>query len=156
MSFGEEALQHMQEHGVDAVFCMTGSSDRDGTGAMELFACHTKFAKADVDEVVADGLKSGGRCGGTCSKDCLKESALWLLDSVDESVKSTLRMSQSHKLTGPQLWMLVAAEAQSKSGQEMPKVGEELPEADCSSVQGREHQGACWHSVCDLGAAGER
>jgi hypothetical protein len=47
MAFADDALAHMQKHGMDTVFCMTG-----GPNAVELLSYHTRYTKKQVEDLV--------------------------------------------------------------------------------------------------------
>jgi len=110
MSFAEDAFHHMQEHGMDTFFYMKGAKS-DGTGAEELFTYHTKYTKAQVDQHI-EKLKPTLDHHGL---SCLADSYKWLLASLDETLKSTIRIDAIGKATGPQLWMLIVTEIQTES-----------------------------------------
>ncbi len=117
MAFADAALSHMQEHGMDTVFYMKGAKDASGEGAEELFTYHSKYTKSQVDKIIADGL-SGTGTGPKYDKyavTALKDSAQWLSNSLDESLKSSLRALLAERPSGPQLWMLIVTEVQSDS-----------------------------------------
>ena len=82
-AFAHVALSHMETHGLDTVFYMTG-----GEKGEELFTYHTKHTKAKVDELIKDRMK-------TCDHHALtalKDSAVCLVNSLDEFMKSALRL----------------------------------------------------------------
>ncbi len=115
MAFADAALNHMQQHGMDTVFYMKGADDASGKGAEEVFTYHTKYTKAHVDKFIADGLSSSSARYDKYAVTALKDSAQWLANSLDESLKSSLRALLVERPTGPQLWMLIVAEVQSDS-----------------------------------------
>ena len=60
MAFADEALYHMQTHGMDTVFYMKGAQDGDEAVGEKLFTYHTKYTKGHVDKFVRDALRSSG------------------------------------------------------------------------------------------------
>ena len=117
MAFAAECLNHMESHGLDTVFYLKGVQ-ADGTGGEELFTYHSKYTKSQVDEFIwkAQVADSNGvtKFDSFCVS-ALQESQQWLLNSLDESLKSALRPSLAKRPTGPQLWMMIVAEVQSDS-----------------------------------------
>ena len=112
VAFADEALKHMQLTGMDTVFCVTGA-DANGEGAEELFTYHTRCTKAAVDQFIKNQLDTG--VFDECQRAALQESALWLSNSLDESLKPSLRTQLASRPTGPQLWMSIVSEVQSDS-----------------------------------------
>ena len=112
LAFADEALTHMQSTGMDTVFYMTGV-DSNGEGGEELFTYHSKFTKAEVTAFVKDKVDKG--VFDSWAQEALKESAQWLLNSLDESLKSSIRPSIASKPTGPEVWMLIVSEVQADS-----------------------------------------
>ena len=117
LSFADECLRHMEKHGMDTVFCMT-CADSIGKGAMELFTHHSRFTKSSVDEFIKtakDPFSAGGKNFDSHCQRALQESADWLIASLDESLKSSIRPQLHNRPTGPQVWMMIVAEVQSNS-----------------------------------------
>ena len=112
LAFADDALQHMEQHGMDTVFYVKGAND-DGTGGEELFTYHARYTQSQVDEFVTNGLTNN--VFDSFSQNSLNESAQWLLNSMDESLKSSLRSQLLTRPKGPQLWMMIVAEVQSES-----------------------------------------
>jgi hypothetical protein len=112
LSFADVALKHMVKTGMDTIFFMTGAG-ADGTGAMELFTYHTRYTKAAVDSFIQARLADGSYCG--LQATALTESGEWLFDSLDESLKNTLRNKFKVGIPGPVAWMLIVSEVQSAS-----------------------------------------
>jgi hypothetical protein len=110
VAFADDCLRHMQQHGLDTVFYMEGVAD-DGTGGKELFTYHSRYSKDSVDTHTTDS----SRFNDHHAKIALKESFEWLLNSLDESMKRTLRPVIARKPNGPQLWMAIAREVQANS-----------------------------------------
>ena len=110
LAFADDCLRHMQQHGLDTVFYMEGVAI-NGTGGKELFACHTRCSKEAVDAHV----KSPNHFNDDHSKIALKESAEWLLNLLDESLKTSLRSVIAKRPSGPQLWMAIVREVQANS-----------------------------------------
>jgi hypothetical protein len=112
MAFAEEALSHMQTHGMDTVFYMTGV-DSAGEGGEELFTYHSKYTKTQVTSFI-QGMIANGTYDHQ-AQVCLRESAQWLVNSLDESLKASIRPQLTSKPTGPEVWMMIVAEVQSDS-----------------------------------------
>ena len=112
MAFADEALNHMQTTGMDSVFYMKGV-DSNGAGGEELFTYHSKHTKSSVTAFIAG--KIGDGTYDSFAQTCLRESAQWLINSLDESLKSSLRPQLASKPTGPEVWMMIVAEVQSDS-----------------------------------------
>ena len=110
VAFADDCLRHMQQHGLDTVFYMEGVA-ADGTGGKELFTYHSRYSKDSVDTHTTDP----SRFNDYHSKTALKESAEWLLNSLDETMKKTLRPVIAKKPNGPQLWMAIARDVQANS-----------------------------------------
>ena len=110
VAFADDCLRHMQQHGLDTVFYMEGAAT-DGFGGKELFTYHSRYSKDAVDTHTTDPSRFDDRHARTA----LKESAEWLLNSLDESMKKALRPVIAKKPNGPQLWMAIAREVQANS-----------------------------------------
>jgi len=117
LSFANDALEHMKTHGMDTVFYMKpvadGTPDDEDTGAMELFTYHSRFTKSAVADAVAGRIDDG--TFDIYAKDALKESGRWLKESLDQSLKTTMRSSLAKAHTGPDVWMLIVSEVQSSA-----------------------------------------
>ena len=111
-AFADDALSHMQEHGLDTVFYVKGA-DSHGEGAEDLFTYHSKYTKASVNVHLEDCESKG--VFDSYAKTALTESAQWLVNSLDETLKSSLRARLAARPTGPQAWMLIAKEVQADS-----------------------------------------
>jgi hypothetical protein len=112
MSFASEALNHMETHGMDTVFYMTGV-DSNGKGGVELFTYHSRFTRTQVAQFIADKVADGTY--DYHAQTCLKESAAWLVNSLDESLKKTIRPKLASRPSGPEVWMMIVAEIMSDS-----------------------------------------
>ena len=112
LAFADEALSHMQTHGMDTVFYMKGVSAGCPEGE-ELFTYHSKYTKSYVAAFIAKKIADG--VYDSYATDCLKESALWLVNSLDESLKNSLRPQLATRPTGPEVWMMIVGEVQADS-----------------------------------------
>ena len=110
LAFADNCLRHMQQHGLDTVFHMEGVA-ADVTSGKELFACHTRCSKEAVDAHV----KNPNHFSDDHSKTAPKESTEWLLSSLDEFLKTSLRSVIAKRPSGPQLWMAIVREVQANS-----------------------------------------
>ena len=133
MAFADVALQHMQATGMDTVSHMKGV-DSDGEGGQELFTFHTRYSKAAVDKFIAEQIGNG--VFDKLQKDALTESATWLVDSLDESLKSSLRTHLAKRPNGPQLWMLIVGEVQSDSLNRCDELAERFKKLTLASFKG--------------------
>lgn len=133
MAFADVALQHMQTCGMDTVFYMQGVDD-NGEAGRELFTYHTRYTKSTVDKFIADQIAAGKF--DKLQKDALAQSATWLSNSLDESLKSSLRTQLASRPTGPQLWMLIVAEVQSDSLNRCDNMAEKFRTMTLSQFKG--------------------
>ena len=125
----------MQQHRLDTVFHMEGVA-ANGTGGRELFTHHIRCSNEAVDahiknpnwfsddhsqtircskEAVDTHVKNPNWFSNDHSKTALKESAEWLLNSLDESSKTFLRSVIAKRHSGLQLWMAIVREVQVNS-----------------------------------------
>ena len=93
MSFLDDCLNHAQQHGWDSVFYMTGVNPNTGEGGQELFTHHSKYTLEDVQTFVREQSQAGGsfRYDKYCI-EALKESGQYLANSLDETLKASLRI----------------------------------------------------------------
>ena len=112
LAFTDEALNHMQTTGMDAVFHMKGAGS-NGEGGEELFTHHSKHTKSAVAVLIKKRIDDG--VFDSCALACLKESAQWLVNSLDESLKGSLRPQLAARPSGPEVWMMIVAEVQADS-----------------------------------------
>lgn len=142
LAFAAEALKHMQRHGMDTVFYLKGANSA-GEGAEELFTFHSKFTKSHVDKHISDMTDGvSPKFDEYCSK-ALSDSAEWLEASLDESLKSSLRLSLSTAPTGPQLWMLIVSEVQSTSIRRSDQMAKKFQALKLSSFKGENVRDYC-------------
>ncbi len=107
-AFADSALQHMELHGMDTVFYMEGVDATTGIGGAELFTGHSRYTKETIDEFVQKKLTDG--VYDSYHKEALQQSALWLINSLDESLKQSLRHTIRERPYGPSLWMAIVDE----------------------------------------------
>ena len=129
VTFADAALQHMQTHGMDTPFYMQGAKD-DGTGGMEVFTYHTHYTKKVVKEAIA------GRPTDKYNNAALSESALWLANSLDTTLRSSLRTQLSTRPSGPVLWMMIVAEVQSDSLKRCDALADKFRSLSLASTKG--------------------
>ena len=139
VAFADHALHHMQLMGMDTVFYMTGAK-ADGTGALDLFSYHTRFTKAQVEDHIKD--KVAGGIFDDFQQASLKESFVWLTNSLDESLKASLRTKLALCPHGPVLWMMIVAEVQSNSLQRTENLVEQFKAMSLAQHKG-EDVGKC-------------
>ena len=113
MSFASAAKEHMTDYGMVSVFYMKGSDNLATDEGEELFTYHSKYTRAQVKKHIADQVSLGHF--DSYAKDALDESAKWLKNSLDESLKSSMRYSLSTKMSGPELWMVIVSEVMADS-----------------------------------------
>ena len=100
MAFADNYFMHMMQHGLDNVFYMENVAV-DGTGGRELFTYHTQCSKEVVEAHSTDP-----HCfNHDHSKAALKESAQWLSNLLDLSLRTSLRSVIIKRQNRPQLWM---------------------------------------------------
>ena len=133
IAFADEALKHMQLTGMDSVFYLKGA-DSSGVGAEELFTYHTRYSKHAVDEFIKDQMGKGTY--DRYQQAALNESALWLTNSLDESLKTSLRTQLASRPTGPQLWMHIVSEVQSDSLKRCDHLAEKFRALTLSQFKG--------------------
>ena len=121
LSFATDALNHKEAHGMDTLFYME-EVWLSGV-AQDLFQYHARYTKSHVDAFVQECL---GTVPPTASKigpspvdqhrnECLQDSGIWLLNSLDESLKANLPPLLHTSLTGPQAWMAIVNKVQMES-----------------------------------------
>ena len=93
---------------MDTIFYMTG-----GVDAKEIFMYHTQYSKDKVEGHIVAKISDG--TFDALQVTALQESALWLVASLDDSLKASLRPTLALCPTGPVLWMMIVAEVQSDS-----------------------------------------
>ena len=112
LSFADDALEHMKNHGIDTVFYMEGTAAStppdDTTGAIELFTHHSRYTREEVNTAVDKRVQDG--TFDSFAKEALKESGKWLKASLDPSLIIQMRTSLAKTLYGPDVWMLIVAE----------------------------------------------
>lgn len=144
-TFAADALTHMQTHGMDTVFYMktadAGIKAGSSTGAMEVFTYHTRFTKGEVEAAINQRINNK-----TFDPYCVKalsESATWLQNSIDPSLKQSIRSSHSGIVSGPVFWMLIVAEVQSDSLRRCVVLAAEFESLSLTSVRGENVQEYC-------------
>jgi hypothetical protein len=117
LSFAADAMEHMVNHGMDTVFYMepvkAGTPPGETDGALQLFDHHSRFTKGMVSKAIEDRLSNG--TFDHWAKEALKDSAKWLKESLDLTMKVALRSSLAKATTGPDVWMLIVQETVSSS-----------------------------------------
>ena len=108
LAFADDALRHMQLTGMDAVFYMQGADPNTGKGAEDIFNHHTKYTTKSVEAHIKAMIASGAF--DQYQKDALSQSGTWLTNSLDDSLKTSLRTHLSKRPSGPVLWMLIVTE----------------------------------------------
>ena len=110
IAFASDALKHMETYGMDSVFYMKGS-DVPGDGE-ELFTYHSKYTQTGVSDYVKDLRAQKLDEYGI---DALEESGTWLVNSLDDTFKSSIRHELSSLTDGPDIWMVIVSEILSDS-----------------------------------------
>ena len=150
IAFADAALQHMQQTGMDTVFHMTGV-DANGEGAEELFTFHTRFTKQAVIDHVQSKIDDGSF--DKHQVDALSQSALWLANSLDESLKSSLRTQIAARPSGPVLWMAIVGEVQANTLDRCDKLADAFKALTLSQFKGenvRDHAASAEEMLTQL------
>ena len=122
LAFASDALSHMEVHGMDSVFYMTGV-DSHGGGGKDLIRYHSGYTKLLVEGFIKecmDGPPNGQQptYGGQLDElglGALRDSGTWLMNSLDESLKGAIRHSLPPRPVGPLVWMSIVNEVQAES-----------------------------------------
>jgi hypothetical protein len=118
LAFANDALAHMEEHGMDTFFYLEGVGSPLETGK-DLFRYHTKYTTSQVDDFIKECLgATAPTTVGTLDSygiDALKDAGTWLMNSLDESLKATLHPLLPPRPYGPTVWMALVAEIQMDS-----------------------------------------
>jgi hypothetical protein len=109
LAFADEALAHMQEHGMDTVFYMSGGDEGE---AVEIFTYHTRYTKSQVEKHINARIADG--TFDHWQKEALRESAIWLKASLDPSLRLKLRTKMVNRPSGPVLWMIIVEHLQAE------------------------------------------
>ena len=140
LAFADEALSHMQSTGMDTVFYMKGA-DSNGQGGEELFTYHSKYTKSAVAVLIKKRIDDG--VFDSCALACLRESAQWLVNSLDESLKGSLRPQLATRPSGPEVWMMIVAEVQADSLRKCALPEKQFKALTLAQFKGEECQGVC-------------
>lgn len=103
MAFAADVKRHMEAHGLDTVFYMVGGSD-----AKDLFDYHSNYTKKQVVEAIEK--RTLDKTFDEYALTALSESAEWLNNSLDATMKASLRAQIAAGESGPVLWMSICNE----------------------------------------------
>ena len=113
-SFASEVKRHLVLHGMDSVFWI-----EDMAG--ELHDIVASYALYTVDDVLG-GILSLENKYDEYDKDNLTDSATFLLNSIDPSLKKLITPFLKDDISGPEIWIRIVSEMQSSSVERMIKV----------------------------------
>jgi len=122
-SFANDCFAHMEEHGLDTFFYMKGV-DTTGAGGQDLFHYHTSYTSSVVASFISEcttGSPTPGMtpCGiaqlDSHGLSALRDSGTYLLNSLDETLKSSLRPLLPPRPCGPTVWMAIVDEVEGDS-----------------------------------------
>jgi hypothetical protein len=133
LAFADDALGHMQTYGMDSVFYVKGV-DSSGSGGEELFTYHSKYTLEFVKKFVKDKDAAGVYDG--FAKSALQESAQWLMNSLDEGLKNSLRHQFLGRPSGPEVWMMIVGEIQADSLRRTTDIAKEFETLTLASFKG--------------------
>jgi hypothetical protein len=147
-AFAADALEHMKTHGMDTVFYMKGVSANapagSEEGALELFTYHAKYTKSTM----AEHIKR--RCDPTkpaafdsYAIKALQDSGKWLKNSLDQTLKTSLKSVLSTNPSGPVLWMHIVAKVQSDSLRRCQVIQNKFKEMKLSDFPGEDVEEYC-------------
>jgi hypothetical protein len=94
-----------------------------------------------VDQFIKDRIADSSF--DVYQKDALEQSADWLINSLDESLKASLRTQLSSRPTGPQVWMLIVAEVQSDSLNRCDELAESFKKLTLMQFKGENVRDYC-------------
>ena len=133
LAFASAAHRHMKSCGMDTVFYMQGVDDA-GQNGHDLFNYHTRYTLEQVEEFIEARLAD--QTYDQFQMDALDQSAEWLSNSLDESLKSSLRTQLAFGPSGPVLWMHIVAEVQSNSLSRCDDLNEKFRTLSLSQFKG--------------------
>ena len=145
LSFSADALSHMETHGADSVFYTEGADPTQGKKGAELFTYHSKHTVSSVKAWVQDN-RAKGLYDGYAEK-ALSESALWLINSLDDSLKTSLCNQIHGCVSGPEVWMIIVSEVQHQSLRHASNLQEEFKKSKLTDFKGENIQEYCDRSL---------
>ena len=148
IALASDALKHMETYGMDSVFYMKGS-DVPGDGE-ELFTYHSKYTQTGVSDHVKDLRAQKLDEYGI---DALEESGTWLVNSLDDTFKSSIRHELSSITSGPDVWMVIVSEILSDSLKRTSDLTEKFNGLKLASYNGenvREYASAAMEMLVQL------
>lgn len=112
-AFASDAKRHMEQHGIDSVFYAEDPADTTAE-PIDLFSSHSRYT---IEGVTTWVKKAESNYYDDYALDALDDSAEWLLNSIDESLKAAIRcnLPSNDLMKGPIVWMLIVNEVQSSS-----------------------------------------
>jgi hypothetical protein len=108
-AFLDDAQTHMEASGMDSVFYFKDPSDDKEMRSIFLF--HSRFTK---DYIKNETIKME-KIYDKFDLANLATSKAWLLASLDDTLKASIRPQMVPKLTGPEILMIIISEVQSDS-----------------------------------------
>ena len=122
-SFAVAAKLHMETYGMDTIFYMVGTDDLAQEMGEELFTYHRKYTREQVKTEIDQRLQT---TFDAYAKTALEDSAKWLVNSLDDTLKTSLHHVLDTPMTGPELWMAIVDEVMSDSLQRVDDLVKEF------------------------------
>lgn len=112
--FADRVREHMETHGMDSFWYLEGVDPNDplSTGS-NLFEDYSHYTVEDVQNHL-DNLKTKGVID-QFGEEALKESKMWLLDSIDTALRYDLKTAIAKTKYGPVLWIEIVGEIRLQS-----------------------------------------
>ena len=141
LSFSNDALAHMETHGMDTLFYMDATRD--------LFRYHALFTidqvQAFCDECLGKSVAEPVGVGQVdhLMMEALRDAGTWLLNSLDESVKASIRHLLPPRPLGPVVWMAIVAEVEMESLQRVTNMVKKFEAMKVSDFKGENVSDYC-------------
>ena len=100
-AFSQATLRHLMDHGMDSVFYIpVGPGIQDVVNIVEGY---NKYTVRDVVSAISDYTANGFY--DTYDMHNLRDSSMFLLKSIDESLMRLIEPFVTKDSTGPEVWM---------------------------------------------------
>ena len=133
-AFAIAAKMHMETYGLDTVFYMVGTDDSNKNPGIELFTYHRNYTREQVREFIEKQTRDNVFDGYTLT--ALRESSQWLVNSLDESLKASMRHALDTPMSGPEMWMVIVDEIMSDSLQRVDDLVKEFDALKLTKYKG--------------------
>ena len=140
LSFAADAKTHMETYGMDSVFYMKGTSTAIPDGE-ELFTYHNKYTTSGVKNFIE--TQKNNNVYDKYALDTLKESSSWLINSLDDTLKTSLRNQIRGNVPGPLLWMIIVSEVQHQSLKRASNLEDDFKKCKLSDFKGENVREYC-------------